>query len=211
MKKVQTDQAAAQKKLTDAQAATKAATDLQTAAQKKLDEAQANLKKADEAKKKADADKVQADAKVKEATTNKSNADKEHKAASDYAKAKPVNWFPPSTPIVIKVRKGGFTVAANVPNSGNIKKGQKLEVKVTIKRINGFNGPVNVSLPVPPGWNGLSAQPVTIPADQTEGTLVIAAAGDAKEGKVTHLAIRGSADWNGPSAADAPVNVTVQK
>jgi hypothetical protein len=48
-----------------------------------------------------------------------------------------------------------------------------------VKRQNGFAGPVTLTLPLPPNVTGVKAEPVTIPADQTAGTLIIDAAGDA--------------------------------
>ena len=185
---------------TTASTATKANTD-----------AQAKVKVATDAKAKVDADKKTADDAQKAATTAKTAADNEVKAADAAAKAKNINNFPPSTPIVVTIKKGAFTLAVAPAGGGNLKRGNKLEVKVTVKRINGFTGPVKLGLGLPPATKGLSAPEVTIPADQTEATLVVNAAGDATEGQIQYAVIRGTADWDGPTSADQPVTIKVAK
>lgn len=224
VKPAQDKLAAATKTLADAEAAAKKATEeskepdtaavdnAKTAvdtAKKAADEAQAAVTAATEAKKNADTAKTQADAKVKEATTAKTNADKEHKAASDYAKAKNINVFAPSTPVTISVRKGLFTLA--IKGGGNLKRGEQTDVTVTLKRDKTFTGPVKVALAVPPGTEGLSAQPITIAADQTEGVISIKASAEATEGDIANLVVRGSADSNGPVSADQTVKLKVVK
>ncbi len=192
----------------------KVATDGATAAEVVVTSATQDATKAIEAKKVVDAAKLQADAAQKAATDQKTAADNELKAADAYTKTLgngAPQIFPPSTPITITVKKGGFTVAAAVANGGNVKKGEKLEVKVTVARINGFTGPVKLSLPAQPGVVGLTAEPVVVPADKTEGVLVISPAGDATEGAIANLVVRGEGDFDGPAASDQPVAVTVQK
>jgi len=211
VKKAQEGQAAAARALADAQAATKAATDSVAAATKASTDAQTAVTQKTTAKQQADAAKKTADDAVKAADTSKKAADKELDAAKKYAAAKDVNVFAPTTPIVVTITKGAFTLAAAVPNGGAIKQGQTIDVKVTAKRINDFAGPITVGLATPPGSSGLSADAVTIPADQTEATLKITAAGDAPEGDIANLFVRGTADWNGPTSADAAVKVKVQK
>jgi hypothetical protein len=211
VKKAQEGQAASAKALTDAQAATKAATDAVAAAQKAATDAQTAVTQKTTAKQQADAAKKTADDAAKAADAAKKAADKELDDAKKYAAAKDVNVFAPTTPVVVTITKGAFTLAAAVPNGGAIKQGQAVEVKVTAKRINGFAGPITVELAMPPGSAGLTAEAVTIAADQTEATLKITAAGDAPEGDVANLFVRGKADWDGPTSADAAVAVKVQK
>lgn len=196
-------------KVVEAQKATAAATTASTAAAKELTDAQTALASATEAKKKADAAKTAADAKVKTDTTAKTAADKEQKDATAYSKAKNVNVYAPSTPVIIKVRKGAFTVTAS--GGGNLKRGQQVDVKVTVKREKGFTGPVKVGLAVPPGTTGLSAPEITIAADQTEGVLKVSAAADATEGDIANLVVRGTTDWDGPVSADGAVKLKVVK
>lgn len=211
LKTAQDAQKTAETKRLEAQAATKLATDGEAAATKTLADAQTAATAAGEAKKKADADKAAADAKVKEVTARKQAADNELKAATDYSKVNNLNTFPPSTPITITVRKGAFTLAVAPAGGGNVKKGGTVEVKVTVTRMNGFTGPVNVNLALPPGVTGVSAPQVTVPAGMNEATLVVTAAGDAPEGAIANLFVRGTADWNGPASADGAVGITVAK
>ena len=70
---------------------------------------------------------------------------------------------------------------------------------------------MTVSLAVPHGTKGLSAQPVTIAADQTEAILKVSAAADATEGDIANLVVRGSAEWDGPISADQTVKLKVVK
>lgn len=205
--------AAAKKKSEDATAALKAATDATTAAQAASDKATQDLTKAAEAKKLADEAKVKADAAQKAATDRKTAADNEFKAADAYSKSLnngAPQVFEPSTPIVITVKKGAFTLGANVQNGGNVKKGDKVEVKLTVSRINGFTGPVKLTVPVIPGVTGIGAEAVVIPADKNEASIFVTAAGDAPNGAVANLVVRGEADWDGPTASDQPITVNVQ-
>lgn len=209
----QTAATAAAENLTKAQAVTKAATDDLATKDKGVETAQANVKTTTDAKAVADAAKKTADDALKAANDRKANADKAFTAATNVSKANNLNWFPPSTPVVVSVNKGGyFTLTGAVPDSGNLKQGQKLEIKVTLKRASGFAGPVTVSLDLSPAAKGVAAAPITIPADQTEGTLVVTAAADATEGAIQYLALRGTADWNGSKVgADQPIAVKVVK
>jgi len=207
---------AAQKAATDAQAkvvaaqkVTTAASEASTAATKVLTDAKAAVAAATEAKKVADAAKVAADAKVKADTAAKTAADNELKAATAYSKAANINVYAPSTPIVIKVRKGVFSLT--VSGGGDLKLGQQTDVKVTLKREKEFSGPVTIGLAVPHGTKGLSAQPVTIAPDQTEAILKVTAAADATEGDIANLVVRGSAEWDGPISADQTVKLKVVK
>ena len=112
---------------------------------------------------------------------------------------------------MITVKQGPATLTAAVPGGGNLKKGQKLDVKVTVKRINGFQGPVTLLLPVVPGVKGLTAKPVTVAADKTEGVLSILAAADATEGQLANLVIQAPMEFNGKAAVDVPIKIKVSK
>ena len=201
--------AVAAAKVTAAQSTAAAATEASTAAAKVLTDSQTAVAAATEAKKVADAAKVAADAKVKTDTAAKVAADKEHKDATAYAKANNVNVYAPSTPIVIRIRKGVFTLILS--GGGDLKLGQQTDVKVTLKREKEFSGAVTVSLAVPHGTKGLSAEPVTIAADQTEAILKVSAAADATEGDIANLVVRGAAEWDGPISADQTVKLKVVK
>ena len=184
--------------------------------------ADAAVKKAADTKKLADvavAAKVKTDAVFKQAT-DKDKADKAAKAAADKAvtdatnaaKPKNINAFPPTVPIVISIRNHPATLKAAVPGGGNLKRGAKLAVKVTVSRTNGFAGPVTLSLPLPPGITGLTAPAVTIPAGTNEGVLSIQADGKATEGQLANLVVRAKMQYEGREAlVDQPIAVKVAK
>ena len=203
---------AAAKKLEEATAAAKTADEAVTAAEKKLAEAQAAAKTAAEAKTSTEAAAKAADAAVKTADTAKKAADKASAAAATAAKAKNTNVMVAAVPLLIRVRKAPVTLTAAVPDGGKLKKGQSLEIKVTVKRQNDFDGPVKLTLPSISGVSGLSAAEVTIPADATEGVLKVAAAGDATEGQLANVVIRATGELQGtPVSVDAPVKLNVTK
>ncbi len=200
---------AAKKKAADA---VKAATE----AKAKADKAAADAKKAADdaaaAKVKTDAAQKTAVDKDKAAKAAKAAADKEVGAATGAAKAKNVNAFPPSGPIIISIRENPATLKADVPGGGNLKRGAKLDVKVTVTRANGFSGPVTVTLPLPPGISDLKAAPVTIPADKTEGVLSITAGPKATEGGLANMVVRAAMQFEGREAlVDQPITIKVAK
>ena len=217
LKKSQATAEAAEKAKADA---TKVASDATTA----LTTATEKLKQADELVVKSTADDKSAqETKTATETDEKAKADAAkaleekrkaaEKASTDQAnasKANNINFTPPAVPVILIVKPAPLKLAPNVPNSGNIKKGDKLEVKVGITRQNGFTGPVILSLPLPPGVAGLAAAEVTIPADMNEGLLTITAAGDAKDGAQANLVIRGKADFGGEALVEVPVTLNVQ-
>jgi hypothetical protein len=199
--------------------ATKAATDAATA----LTAATEKLKQADELVTKSTADeKTAQEAKVAAEKTEKEKQDAAkaleekrkaaEKASNDQAnasKANNINFTPPAVPVILVVKAAPLKLAPNVPNGGNLKKGDKFEVKVGITRQNGFAGPVTLSLPAQPGIVGVAAAEVTVPADMNEGLLTITAAGDAKDGAQANLVIRAKADFSGEALVEVPVTVNV--
>lgn len=216
------DTAAAAKKAADAKVITdKAATDTAEAAKKAADAKvitdKAAFDTAEEAKKAAEAkvaaDKLLAEVaqKLKDVTAAKAAADK--KATDTETAAKPANIvvFSPSNPVVVTVKPAPVTLTVAAPNNGALKRGEKLEVKVTVARVNGFKGPVELTLPLPPGVVGLTAAPVVIPEDKTEGILVIQAAADTTEGALANLVVHATADFNGKTSVDQPLAITISK
>jgi len=203
--------AAAEKKLAETQAAVKAATEAQAAAEKARVDADAVAKAAEAAKVQAEANLKAADDKNKATTAEKAAADQRFKAADAYAKAANIAFNPHSTPIIVTVKAAPYTLTASPADGGNIKQGAKVEVKCEIKRQNGFVGPVSLTLPLPPNVAGVKAEPVTIPADQSVGTLVIEAAGDAPEAQLANMVVRAVSQWEGEAAVDQPVTLKVIK
>ena len=203
--------AAAEKKLAESQLAAKVAADAQVAAEKARVDAEAIGKQADEAKVKAEADAKVADDKNKAATAEKAAADQRFKAADAYAKAANINFHPTTTPIVITVKPAPYTLTATPADGGAVKVGAKIEVKCEVKRQNGFVGPVNLTLPLPPNVAGIKAEPITIPADQTAGVLIVEAAGDAAEAQLANMVVRAISQFEGEAAVDQPINLKITK
>jgi hypothetical protein len=203
--------AVSDKKAADAAVAAKAAADAKVITDKAAVDTAALAKTAADEKVVADKAMVDTTAAAKVAMDKKVAADKKATDTANVAKPANINITPPSSPIVITVKTGPGTLAAAVGNGGALKKGDKVEVKVTVNRANGFAGPVELSLPLPPNVTGLSAAPVAVPADKNEGVLVIQAAGDATEGQLANLVVRGSMEFNGKAAVDQPIAINVVK
>ncbi len=203
--------AAAEKKLVDSQTATKAATDAQAAAEKARADAELVGKQADEAKVKAEAEVKVADDKNKATTAEKAAADQRFKAADAYAKAANINFHPTTTPIVITVKPAPYTLTAAPADGGTVKVGAKIEVKCEVKRQNGFVGPVTLTLPLPPNVAGIKAEPITIPAEQSAGILIVEAAADAAEAQLANMVVRATSQFEGEAAVDQPINLKIMK
>ncbi len=203
--------AAAEKKLTEVQAVVKTATDGQAAAEKARVEGETLSKQSDEAKLKSEAELKLADDKNKVAIAEKTATDTRFKAADAYAKAANIAFNPTTTPIVITVKAAPYTVTAAPADGGNIKQGAKVEVKCEIKRQNGFTGPVTLTLPLPPNVTGIKAEPVSVPAEQSAGSIFIEAAADAPEAQLANMVVRVVAQWEGEAAVDQPVTLKVVK
>lgn len=203
--------AAAEKKLVEVQAMVKAATDAVAVAEKARVDSDAAAKVAEQAKVTAEAEFKQADDKAKAVTAEKAAADKRHKDADNAAKPQNINFLPPTAAIVLTIKPAPYTVTAAPADGGNVKQGGKNEVKVEVKRQNGFAGPVTLTLPLPPGVVGVKAEPVTIPADQSAGTLVVEAAADAPEAQLANMVVRAVAQFDGEAAVDQPVALKVVK
>ncbi|HUG17902.1 MAG TPA: hypothetical protein VMM56_02925, partial [Planctomycetaceae bacterium] len=209
--KAEADLKAKQDELAKAQADLKVKTEAQTKSAEEMKTAETALTQANEAKTTADADaKAKADA-LKAAQAAKAAADKNFTDISNANKAKPVNLTVPSTPVMIVVKEAPAEITAAVPGGGNLKQGATLEVKITVQRKAGFEGPVNVTLPLPPGVTGLKTEPLSIPPDQTEGILKILAEANGTEGKIENIVVRGEMDHRGKASVDAPVALTITK
>lgn len=203
--------AEAEKKLAEVRLLTKAALEAKTAAEKQRIEAEAAAKSAEEARAKAEAELKALDEKSKSITAAKAAADQKFKAADAYAKAANLNFHPTTTPIVITVKPAPYTLSAAPADGGNVKVGARNEVKCEIKRQNGFAGPVTLTLPLPPNVGGVKAEPVTIPADQSAGTLVIEAAADAAEAALANMVVRATSQFDGEAAVDQPITLKIVK
>lgn len=206
------DKEAAAKALTAAQEEAKKAADALVVVEKALTDSDAANKAAIADKTKTEADAKAADDKNKAAQADKAAKEKTLNDTNNATKPNAVNLFAASTPIVISVKPNAVNVTTAPANGGAIKRGDKVEVKVTVARVNGFTGPVTLELVPPPGVVGLAAEKVAIPADKAEGTIIITAAGDATEGQIANAVIRASAEFDGAIAAsDGAVAINVAK
>jgi hypothetical protein len=203
--------AAAEKQVTDAQLATKTAEDAQGTAEKARVDAEVVVKQAEEARVKAEAEAKLADEQNKAAIAEKAAADQRFKTADTYAKAANIQFHPTTTPIIITVKPAPHTLSATPADGGNVKIGGKLEIKCEVKRQNGFAGPVTLTLPLPPNVTGVKAEAVTIPVDQSAGTLIVEAASDAPEAQLVNMVVRAVSQWDGEAAVDQPVTLKVVK
>jgi hypothetical protein len=124
-----------------------------------------------------------------------------------------VNVVLPCAAVAVTVLpKSVGTVAVTVPNP-NVKAGEQVEVTVKITRLFDFAGEFKVELVLPQNVQGVSADPVTLPAGQNEAKLVLKAAADAAPGPRADLIVRASATLNGnvPTTQEAKFTVTVVK
>lgn len=152
-----------------------------------------------------------ADSSSKQTTADKAAADKELKAAEAAAKPKNVNYFPAAVPVVLHVRPAPLTLAAAVPDGGNLKPGAALEIKVTVKRSAGFTEPIQLSLVHGGELKGVTASSEGIPTGATEGVITLTATADAGEAAIPYAAIRATTGSAGEVIVDVPVNVKVTK
>jgi hypothetical protein len=130
---------------------------------------------------------------------------------ADGSDKKPVNTLSASLPITTRIAPSPVVLTVNVPNKGAVKKGTPLNVDVQIARRNEFAGPVTLELLLPPGVVGITAPPVTVPADQKQGQLVIQVAAEAADGAPAYVAIRARMDVSGnPIEVEQPFPLTVQ-
>ncbi|MDQ3332249.1 MAG: hypothetical protein M3552_16630, partial [Planctomycetota bacterium] len=145
----------------------------------------------------------------KQTEAAKQAADKIAAEAEKASAPQKIDYASPAPQVALTIVPAPATFAVAAPNGGQIKRGEAVEVKVTATRQNGFAGPIELTLALPPGVVGLTAEPVALPADQTEATLRISAAPEAAEGDVVFPAVRATSDHNGPVLIDVPIALKV--
>ncbi len=200
--KAATENAAKAKAASDADAANQGLKDAAAAAQKAAEEAAAQQKAADEEVVKADKALADATALAKTKEDARVAAEAALKAANDKVTAgnqfkqqldqrvnqvkqanqvKDVNFPLYSTPVKVKIVATpiGMAVAAL---GAPLKQGEKAMVTATVTRLYNFAEAVNLTLELPQGVQGLSAQQVAVPKEQAEGKLEIVAAANATPG-----------------------------
>ncbi|MCI0462592.1 MAG: PPC domain-containing protein [Gemmataceae bacterium] len=128
---------------------------------------------------------------------------------------KPTNVVQPSTPLVLTVLpKQVATLSVANPNA-TAKAGTQVEMVVRVNRQYDYAGPFKVELVLPKGVEGLSADPVEIPAGQNEAKLLVRVAPNAPPGNRQNLTIRAAATIEGNVALtlnhETKINVNVTK
>ena len=127
------------------------------------------------------------------------------------AKPQNLNVVAPSLPLVLHIKQHPATLAVTLAGDAAIQRGGRIDIPVTVNRVNGFDGPVTLSLPLPPNAAGLSAQLVTIAAEQKEGVIQVVAAQDATEGVLDNMVVRAAMDFHGEAVIDQPISLKVVK
>ncbi len=147
---------------------------------------------------------------VETATAAKAVADEALKKAEEASKPNNVNVRAVSDPLVITIHHTPAKLTAVVPDAGAIKRGASAAIKVNVERRNIFSGVMKLTLVVPEGVTGLTADTVDVAADVNEGTLTLTAAADAALGDPANIVIRATGDFNGRAAStDVPIAVKV--
>lgn len=96
-------------------------------------------------------------------------------------------------PPVRLVVYGTVAELALAQTSLTAKPNDKVPITVRVKRLYGYTGPFNVQLVLPPGVQGLTAQPVQIPANANEAQLLVQVAGNLKPGMTLPAIVRATA------------------
>ncbi len=116
----------------------------------------------------------------------------------------------PSNPVAIDVVQSPVSMSVN-PQAFNLAQGGRAEVVVSIVRINGFQGPVEVELTAP-GIYGLSSNRATIPIDQTSAKIMVQASPESPPGATSLTGVRAtSIPKFSPIETDAPMSIAIQK
>ena len=158
----------------------------------------------------ATAQQQAAEARVKATEAAKAASDNAVKTAEAAVKPQNKNVRVTSVPVRLTIHPTPGKLTAAVPNSGAIGKGKSVDVGVTIARKNEFKDSVTVQLVLPAGETRISAGTLTIPADQTTGTLKLTAAADAAAGDLPLAVLRATGKFQGRDAGfDLPIALKV--
>lgn len=208
--------AVAQKILTEAQTAAKAATTKLTAAkpeekaaaQQVVNQANQALERAQE-KQKASAEALSV-ANGKASTANKVKMEQDNvvtKAKTIY-KTHKLTHTTLSTPITLNIAPAPIELVAVKPAA--TKQGGKLELSVTVKRLGGYKDPISLSVNFPSDLKGIKATAAPIPAGQTQGKFTLELQPNATTGKFTSRVIV-TAKLNGQTLTHSqPLNLTIE-
>jgi hypothetical protein len=162
---------AAEQMAADANMRLKQASGATSAESKRMADA---LKKAETVAKKAAAIAGRAEAAKKLAEDKALNLAKLSKAVY-------MRWMVFSKPVTIKVIEPPISVA-EIKELDPLKQSEKIEIPITINRLNNYNEQVELSIELPARLKGVKVAKLTIPAGQRQGTLTFEAAADATPG-----------------------------
>lgn len=120
----------------------------------------------------------------------------------------------PSTPCRLTILPKSV-VALGVTNANlPVKAGAQAELVVRVNRVNGYDGPLHLSLVLPPGVRGVSADPVTLPAGANETKLLVRVAPGEAPGPRPNLILRAVASLPDNLATlthEIKITINVQK
>lgn len=122
-----------------------------------------------------------------------------------------VNVVEASTPVTVTIGASPLTLEPQVPANGAVKRGAEMKIPVTVKRQNGFEGPVTLGVKMPEAIAGVKAAEVSVAADQTAAELNLSTTGEASVGNHTHVVIFARAKFNDKEVEvhqRIPLNVT---
>jgi translation initiation factor 2B subunit (eIF-2B alpha/beta/delta family) len=201
---------AQQKEVDEATKKATAAADAAKVADTKLTEATTKQKLAQEAKQKADKAQQDAQALTQLAQQEKQRADQRAQQLQQQAAMRGYNVNIPSTPLTIKIAEYPIK-ASGTPDKLAVKQGAMLDLPFKVERLFGFAAEVTTQLVLPPGVAGLQAANATLPANQTDGKLVVMAQPNATPG-VHNVIVRMTLNFNGQGLTmDQTVALTVEK
>jgi hypothetical protein len=130
------------------------------------------------------------------------------------AKQKPnVNVVQPSTPVLVTILPKQVAQVSVSNGNPTIKLGNQAEVVVRVNRQYDYADAFKVKLVLPQGMKGLSADEVTIPADQNEVKLLLRVPADATPGNRPNLTVQAVALVEGtvPLTHETKINVNIVK
>jgi hypothetical protein len=128
-------------------------------------------------------------------------------------KAKAVNVVMPSTALRLVVLPKAVATLSVSNGNPTMKLGQTIELLVKVNRKYDYEGAFKVHLELPKGVQGVTADPVVIPAGQNEAKLVLRVPTNAPPGNRPNLIVRAVATVQGNHAInhDTKINVNVTK
>jgi hypothetical protein len=184
----------AQKAADEAAAKLKAATDKKTAAMQGMVETAAKSQQMAQAKTVAETAASEATEKSKRAEQAKQQANQTLNQLTDQAKPKNVNVAIYSTPVLIKIAESPLTITFPQPSITIDQRGEA-ELPINIARLYGFAEEIELVL-TNENTRGVSADPLKLTKDQTEGKLMLKADKSAQPGE-RKLALEVRLKFNG--------------